>query len=128
MAITLSLGAVLLAPVLLARGTELTGPRPVAMLAWLGLVATAGTYLLFARGPTRLPAATISTLNLAEPLTAATLGLLVLGERPGAPAAVGALILLTGLALAALRPTQEVSVAMKKSPVVARSRSPVLAS
>ncbi|HEX3196873.1 MAG TPA: hypothetical protein VHR39_04885 [Propionibacteriaceae bacterium] len=45
MAITLSLGAVLLAPVLLARGTELTGPRSVAMLAWLGLVATAGTYL-----------------------------------------------------------------------------------
>jgi DME family drug/metabolite transporter len=77
------------------------------MLAWLGLVATAGTYLLFARGLTRLPAATVSTLNLAEPLTAATLGLLVLGERPGARAAVGALILLTGLALAALRPTQE---------------------
>jgi drug/metabolite transporter, DME family len=112
MAITLTLGAVLLAPVLLARGTELTGPRSVAMLAWLGLVATAGTYLLFARGLTRLPAATVSTLNLAEPLTAATLGLLVLGERPGARAAVGAIILLTGLALAALRPTQKAPTAV----------------
>jgi hypothetical protein len=40
------LAPVLLAPVLLARGAELTGPRPVAMLAWLGLVATAGAYLL----------------------------------------------------------------------------------
>ena len=34
MAVTLSLGAVLLAPVLLVRGAEFTGVRPVAMLAW----------------------------------------------------------------------------------------------
>ena len=107
MAVTLSIGAVLLAPVLFIRGAELTGPRPVAMLAWLGLVATAGTYLLFARGLTRLPAATVATLNLAEPLIAATLGVLLLGERPGARAAVGALSLLTGLVLTARRPTQE---------------------
>jgi hypothetical protein len=40
------LAPALLAPALLARGAELTGPRPVAMLAWLGLVATAGAYLL----------------------------------------------------------------------------------
>jgi len=105
MAVTLSLGAVLLAPVLLVRGAEFTGPRPVAMLAWLGLVATAASYLLFARGLTRLPAATVATLNLAEPLVAAILGLLVLGERPGAQAAVGALSLLAGLILAARRPS-----------------------
>jgi drug/metabolite transporter, DME family len=105
MAVTLSLGAVLLAPVLLVRGAEFTGVRPVAMLAWLGLVATAASYLLFARGLTRLPAATVATLNLAEPLVAAILGLLVLGERPGAQAAVGALSLLAGLILAARRPT-----------------------
>ena len=37
MAVTLSLGAVLLAPVLLVRGAEFTGVRPVAMLAWLRL-------------------------------------------------------------------------------------------
>jgi drug/metabolite transporter, DME family len=107
MALTLSLGAVLLAPVLLVRGVELTGLRPVVMLAWLGLVATAGTYLLFARGLTRLPAATVATLNLAEPLIAAILGVLVLGEHPGARASVGALSLLAGLVLAARRPTQE---------------------
>jgi DME family drug/metabolite transporter len=77
------------------------------MLAWLGLVATAGTYLLFARGLMRLPAATVATLNLAEPLIAAILGLLVLGERPGARAAVGALSLLAGLILAARAPSQE---------------------
>ena len=75
------------------------------MLAWLGLVATAASYLLFARGLTRLAAATVATLNLAEPLVAAILGLLVLGERPGAQAAVGALSLLAGLILAARRHT-----------------------
>jgi drug/metabolite transporter, DME family len=107
MAVTLTLGGMLLAPVLFARGTELAGLRSLAMLAWIGLVATAGTYLLFARGLARLSAATVSTLNLAEPLVAAGLGLLVLGERPGARAAVGALCLLIGLVLAALRPTQE---------------------
>jgi drug/metabolite transporter, DME family len=106
MAVTLSLGAVLLAPVLLVRGVELTGLRPV-MLAWLGLVATAGSYLLFARGLNRLPAATVANLNLAEPLIAAILGLLVLGERLGGRAAVGALSLLAGLVLAARRPTPE---------------------
>jgi drug/metabolite transporter, DME family len=105
--VTLGLGAVLLAPVLLVRGVELTGIRPLAMLVWLGLVATAGSYLLFARGLTRLPAATVATLNLAEPLVAALLGLLVLGERPGTRAAVGALSLLLGVVLAARRPTQE---------------------
>jgi DME family drug/metabolite transporter len=107
MAVTLGLGAVLVAPVLLVRGMELTGLRPLAMLAWLGLVATAGSYLLFARGLNRLPTATVATLNLAEPLVAALLGLLMLGERPGTRAAVGALSLLTGLVLAARRPTQE---------------------
>jgi hypothetical protein len=69
------------------------------MLAWLGLVTTAGAYLLFTGGLARLPGVTVSTLNLAEPLNSATLGLLVLGERLGARAAVGGLTLLTGLVL-----------------------------
>ena len=54
MAVTLSLGAVLLALCACPR-RELIGLRPVVMLAWLGLVATAGSYLLFARGLNRLP-------------------------------------------------------------------------
>jgi drug/metabolite transporter (DMT)-like permease len=116
MAVTLSLGALLLIPVLLVHGAELTGLRPAAMLAWLGLVATAGTYLLFARGLTRLPAATVATLNLAEPLIAAILGLLVLGERPGGRAAVGALSLLAGLVLAARRPTLEAPTRGREDP------------
>ena len=61
---------------------------------------------LFARGLRLLPACTVGTLSLSEPFTAAALGLLVLGERPGPIAAVGAAILLAGLTVAALRPLQ----------------------
>ena len=104
MGVTLGSGAVLLAPVLVTGGLQLVGVRPLLMVGWLGLVTTGVAYLLFARGLRRLPAGTVGTLSLAEPLTAALLGLIVLGERLAPPAAVGALILVAGLLLAALRP------------------------
>lgn len=104
MAVTLGSGAVLLTPVLAAGGLELVGVRPLLMVGWLGLITTAVAYLLFARGLRQLPAGTVGTLSLAEPLTAALLGLIVLGEHLAPPAAVGALILVAGLLLAALRP------------------------
>lgn len=107
MAVTLGCGAVLVTPVLFLRGAELVGGRPLLMVGWLGLVTTAGAYLLFARGLRRLPAGTVGTLSLAEPLTAAALGLLALGERLPPQAAVGAACLLTGLLLAALRPVPD---------------------
>lgn len=104
MAVTLGLGAVLLTPVLLSGADRLSGSRSLLMVGWLGLVTTAGAYLLFARGLRRLPASTVGTLSLTEPLTAATPGLLVLGEQPAPAAALGAAALLAGLVLAALRP------------------------
>ena len=109
MAATLGCGAVLLTPVLLAGGLLLVGVRPLLMVGWLGLATTAVAYLLFARGLRRLPTGTVGTLSLAEPLTAALLGLLVLHERLAPPAAAGALILVAGLLLAALRPVQSPS-------------------
>lgn len=106
MAVPLGLGATLLSPVLFSRGQELAAVRPLVMVAWLGLVTTAAAYMLFARGLRRLPAGTVGTLSLAEPLTAATLGLVALGERPAPWAAAGAAFLLAGLVIAALRPAQ----------------------
>lgn len=106
MAVTLGLGAVLLTPVLVSGAGRLVGPRPTLMISWLGLVTTAGAYLLFARGLRQLPAGTVGTLSLAEPLTAAVLGLLVIGERPAPMAALGATSLLAGLLVAAHRPNQ----------------------
>jgi drug/metabolite transporter, DME family len=72
------------------------------MALWLGAVPTALAYLLFARGLRLLRAGEVATLTLAEPVTAAALGALLLGERPGALALVGGALVIGGLAVLAL--------------------------
>lgn len=97
LAATLGAAALLLAPLLAGSSDELLTPDGLALVAWLGVAATASAYLLFARGLGRIPAATAGTLSLAEPLTAVALGLVVLGERPTAATGLGAVLLLAGL-------------------------------
>jgi DME family drug/metabolite transporter len=58
-------------------------------------------YILFASGLRHLPAGEVATLTLAEPVTAALLGALVLGERPGGTAVAGMAVILAGLAVLA---------------------------
>jgi DME family drug/metabolite transporter len=93
--------AVLLAPVLAATspGWLLTG-RGVAVTAYLGIVTTVVAYLLYGRGLRTVAVPVAVTLGLAEPVVAAVLGIVVLGERLTATATVG--LILVGLALAAL--------------------------
>ena len=97
MAAAFGLGAVLLLPVLLVAGSGLATPEGASLILFLGIVPTALAYLLFARGLKRLSAAETATLTLAEPLTAALLGVLVLAERMTAPAAAGAALIGAGL-------------------------------
>jgi drug/metabolite transporter, DME family len=105
MAVIFCAGGVLLVPVAVTVGAPwLTEPRGLAMALWLGLAATAVAYVLFGRGLAHLPASSVATLSLAEPLTAGALGLLVLGERPGAWGYAGAGLVLAGLVLLSLRP------------------------
>jgi drug/metabolite transporter, DME family len=75
----------------------------LAMAVWLGAVPTALAYLSFAHGLRLLPASEVAALTLAEPGTAAALGAIVLGERPGAPAVAGIALVIAGLAVLALR-------------------------
>jgi DME family drug/metabolite transporter len=82
--------------------TWLTTGEGVAMALFLGAVPTALAYVLFARGLRRLTPGETATLTLAEPLTATGLGILLLGERPGAVAGVGAALVLAGLLALAL--------------------------
>jgi DME family drug/metabolite transporter len=65
--------------------------------AWLGVVTTAIAYVLFGRGLRGVRAATAATLTLAEPLTAALLGVLVLGETLGATAVAGIVVVAAGI-------------------------------
>ena len=98
--VSFGLAGLLLLPALALAGTgPLVTPRGLAMSAYLGLAATALAYLLFGRGLARVPAATAATLSLAEPATAALLGLTLLGERLPPPALAGLVLLAAGLAL-----------------------------
>jgi DME family drug/metabolite transporter len=98
MAAAFGLGAIALLPVLVLTGAGWLGtPGGAALVLFLGTVPTAVAYLLFARGLRRLSAGETATLTLAEPLTAALLGVLVLSERMSAPAAAGAALILAGL-------------------------------
>ena len=98
MAVVFGLAALLLAPILLRSNLAWVGtPRGAAVALHLGLLATTLSYLLFARGLRSLPAPTAVTLSLAEPLTAAGLGLLVLQERLTLAGVLGGGLLLAGL-------------------------------
>jgi drug/metabolite transporter, DME family len=102
MARLFGLGAVLLVPVLIAGDVAwIAHADGAAMALWLGAVPTAIAYILFASGLRHLPANEVATLTLAEPVTAALLGALVLDERPGAVAVAGIFIILAGLVVLA---------------------------
>ena len=96
-------GALVLAPLLFFVDVSwLAEPRGLLVVLQLGLIATALAYMLYIRGLLTLPTATAVTVALAEPLTAATLGVLLLGERLTAPALVGMALIFAGLAVLAL--------------------------
>lgn len=99
-AVTFGLGALLLFPLALTTDLHwLSQPRGLTIALHLGLVATAAAYLLFSRGLSTIPAANAVTLSLAEPLTAAFLGLVVLGETLTPWATFGVALLFGGLVL-----------------------------
>jgi DME family drug/metabolite transporter len=107
MAAVFGAGALLLLPVFaLVPAGALVDPGGAALALYLGAIPTALAYVLFARGLARIGAGETATLTLAEPLTAAALGVIVLGERPSAAGMTGAALVMAGLALLALWPRQ----------------------
>ena len=104
MAVVFCLSALLLLPLLFTGSLEwVLEPRGILVVLHLGLVATAASYVLFARGLRATPVATAVTLSLVEPVTAGLLGVVVLGERITWPAAVGIGLVFSGLALLSAR-------------------------
>jgi drug/metabolite transporter, DME family len=90
--------AVVLAPWFVAADTAwLATGRGAAVAVWLGLVATAASYVLFAIGLGRTAVAVAATLTLAEPLTAAVLGMTVLAEPFRVSTVVGIGLVAVGL-------------------------------
>jgi drug/metabolite transporter, DME family len=104
MAVAFGLGAVLLLPVLAVTGAGwLATAGGLGLAVFLGVVPTALAYVLFARGLRGLTASETATLTLGEPMTAAILGVGVLGEQITGTGALGAALVLGGLVLLALR-------------------------
>jgi len=102
MAVVFCIGALLLSPLLFTADLSwMASTRGLATVLYLGVIVTALSYWLFARGLRSVPVATAVTLSLAEPLTAALLGIVVLGERLSPLALCGIPLLFTGLAVLA---------------------------
>lgn len=76
-------------------------PGGPAMALWLGMATVTAAYLMFTWGLAALTASTAATLTLAEPFTAAVLGITVLGERLAPLAIAGLVVLAAGLVLLA---------------------------
>jgi DME family drug/metabolite transporter len=75
------------------------GSRGWLVVAWLGVMATGLSYLLFSSALRFISAATGVALAMGEPLTAFTLAVLVLGEPLRAGGLIGIGLILAGLAL-----------------------------
>ncbi len=104
MAIVACGGALLLSPALLyCDPVWLVQWRSLAVILHLGLASMALSYWFFGRGLRLLPVSTAVTLTLAEPLTAATLGLVVLGERLNGQSLAGVALIFAGLVILVIR-------------------------
>jgi drug/metabolite transporter, DME family len=98
MAVVFCLGALLLSPFLFSGELSwLLQPRGLAVALHLGVFATALSYWFFARGLSTVPVSTAVTLSLAEPLTAALLGVTLLNEQLTLIALGGIVLIFSGL-------------------------------
>lgn len=101
-AIVFSGAALLLSPLLFFNDIRWAlEPRGIAVILHLGIFTTALSYVLFARGLRRVKVGTAATLSLAEPLTAAFLGVLFLGEKLVAAQFAGIALIFSGIAMLA---------------------------
>ena len=104
MAVVVCVGAVLMLPLLANCDLQwLVQPRAIAVVVHLGVATMALSYWLFARGLQTVPVSSAVTLSLAEPMTAATLGIVVLGEKLSMPAFFGIALIFAGLIVLVVR-------------------------
>jgi DME family drug/metabolite transporter len=108
-AFAFTLGGALLLPLAAASGGVgfAVDPRSLALVVALGLVPTAMAYTCYFRGLRSASAGVGVLMALLEPLTAAVLAALLLGDRLGAAGITGGLLLGAALVLAARSAPEE---------------------
>lgn len=90
--------ALLISPFLFTENIKwLTTPKGLTLVIWLGVIATALAYSLYATGLKYLAASTSATLLLAEPATATLLAVTVLGNSIATTGWIGIGFVLAGL-------------------------------
>lgn len=96
-----SIGGVFLAVLAAAAGSLAFGPNAVSggIVVYLGVVPTALAYVLFFTGLRTVQPGRASLISLLEPLTAAVLGVLLLGDELGVPGVLGASLIAASVAL-----------------------------
>jgi DME family drug/metabolite transporter len=101
--VAFTLGGVLLAPIAVTTSGLAFTPTPasIGLLLAFGLVPTAVAYTCYFRGLRSAPAGVGVLMALLEPLTAAVLSAVLLGERLGVAGIAGGALLCTALVLAA---------------------------
>lgn len=93
-------GALVMVPVLFVYDVSwVVTVQGMVTMAHLGLLATTLSYILFAKGLQTVSVSKTTTLSLAEPLTAAVLGIMVLGENLNMMVASGIFLLFAGIAI-----------------------------
>jgi len=102
LAVSFAIAALFLLPFSFHSFDFLTSPRGALLSMWLGVVATAIAYAFFAYGLPRIQAGVIATLNLAEPLVATILGVVIIGEQLGLLAIIGCVLIAVALSQLAL--------------------------
>ncbi|TDD56822.1 EamA family transporter [Saccharopolyspora elongata] len=97
-------GAVVLLPVLaFTGGPLLSSPSGLLVAGYLAVIPMGLAYLLFGAGLRRTSASVATTLSLLEPVVAALLSVLVVGERLGIAAWCGVALIGIGLVLVSTR-------------------------
>ncbi len=91
-------GAIMLSPILFTQDISwIMQTSGWVMMIHLGIIATALSYYLFVKGLEFIPVSSAVTLSLAEPLTAAILGVIVVGERLSYTSWAGLIVILSGI-------------------------------
>ncbi|MCP3030870.1 EamA family transporter [Halobacillus sp. A1] len=97
-AVVFILSAIILSPFLFVFDSSwMASVNGVLVSLHLGILATGVAYVLFSKGLIKMPGSTAVTLSLAEPLTAALLGVFVVGEVFSLVSWIGMALILCGL-------------------------------
>lgn len=97
-AMTFSISAFMLMPFLFIFDSSwVVDPKNIGTILYLGIMTTSAAYILYLFGLKKVPSSSAVTLSLGEPLTAAVLSVVIVGEVLSPVSWLGVVLLLGGI-------------------------------